>query len=135
MLFHLCPRHLLPGLKTPATAAVIQTAPPVTHLQTAATPPARLQRTATAAVTAMMTARPPPLPPPPLRPQTAQTQGAAVIQIKDPQGRRKRRNKYICWNKWVSSLLFISFSNFSNPLFFFFISPKPHSRINVGQHC
>lgn len=96
MLFHLCPRHLLPGLKTPATAAVIQTAPPVTHRQTAATPPARLRRTATAAVTAMMTARPPPLPHPPLCPQTAQTQGAAVIQIKDPQGRRKRRNKYIC---------------------------------------
>lgn len=86
-------RHLLSGLKTPATAAVIQAAPPVTHRQTAATPPAPLQMTATAAVTATMTARPPPLPPPPLRPQTAQTQEAAVIQIKDLRGRRKRRNE------------------------------------------
>lgn len=85
-------RHLLSGLKTPATAAVIQAAPPVTHRQTAATPPAPLQMTATAAVTATMTARPPPLPPP-LRPQTAQTQEAAVIQIKDLRGRRKRRNE------------------------------------------
>lgn len=75
-----------------ATAAVIQTAPQVTHRQTAATPPAPLQMTATAAVTARMTALPR-LPPPPLRPQIAQTQEAAAIQIKDHHGRRKRRNE------------------------------------------
>lgn len=92
--FSFAPRHLLSGLKTPATAAVIQPAPPVTHRQTAATPPAPLQMTATAAVTATMTALPhPPLPPPPLRPQTAQTRGAAATQIRDLQGRRKRRNE------------------------------------------
>ncbi len=84
----------LSGLKTQATAAVIQTTPPVTHRQTAVTPPAPLQMTVTAAVTATMKALPhPPLRPPPLRPQTAQTQEAAAIQIKDHQGRRKRRNK------------------------------------------
>lgn len=78
--------HLLSGRKTPATAAVIQTAPPVTHRLTAATPPAPLQMTATAAATAL------PLPLPP-HPQTAQTQEVAVIQITHPQRRRKRRNK------------------------------------------
>lgn len=76
-----------------ATAAVIQTAPQVTHHQTAATPPAPLQMTATAAVTATMTALPHLPLPPPLRPQTAQTQEAAAIPIKDLQRRRKRRNK------------------------------------------
>lgn len=76
-----------------ATAAVIQTAPQVTHRQTAATPPVPLQMTATAAVTATMTALPHLPLPPPLRPQTAQTQEAAAIPIKDLQRRRKRRNK------------------------------------------
>lgn len=75
------------------TAAAIQTAPPVTHRQTAATPPAPLQMTVTAAVTAMMTALP--LRPPPLRPLIVQTQEAAAIQIKDLQRRRKRRNEYM----------------------------------------
>lgn len=100
--FNLVLRHSLAGLRTPATAAVIQTAPPVTHRQTAATPPAPPQMTATAAATATMTALPPPLPPPPPRPRTAQTQEAAVIQIKDLQGRRKRRNELICQHKIVA---------------------------------
>lgn len=81
-------------LKTPLTAAVIQTVPPVTHLQTATTLPAPLQMTATAAVTARMTALRPPLHPP-LLPPTAQTQGAAATLIKDLQRKRKRRNKYV----------------------------------------
>lgn len=74
---------------------MIQTAPQVTHRQTAATPPAPLQMTATAAVTAKMTALPHPRLPPPLHPQTAQTQEAAAIQIKDPQRRRKKRNNCV----------------------------------------
>lgn len=78
------------------TAAVFQKAPPVTHLQTAVTLLAPLQMTATAAVTAMMTALPHlRLPPPPPRPQIAQTQEAAATQIKDLQRRKKRRNKWV----------------------------------------
>lgn len=68
---------------------MFQKAPPVTHLQTAATPQAPLRMTATAAATA----RPPPLPPPPLRPQRAPTQEAAAIQIKDLQRGKKRRSE------------------------------------------
>lgn len=91
---------MLSGLRTPATAtAAIQTAPPMTHRQTAATRPAPPRMTVTAAVTATMTALPPPLPPPRPHPPTAQTQGAAAIPIRDPQRRRKRRNE--CWNVWV----------------------------------
>lgn len=90
--------HSLSGPRTPATAAVIQTAPPVTHRQTAATPPAPPQMTATATMTAL----PPPLPLPPPRPRTAQTQEAAVFQIKGLQGRRKRRNELMRWNKIVA---------------------------------
>lgn len=91
--FFLCALPLNSGLKTPVTAAVTQMDPPMTHHQTAATPPARLRMTATAAVTATMTALPHLPLPPPLRPQTAQTQEAAAIQIKDLQRRRRRRNE------------------------------------------
>lgn len=112
-------RHSLPGLKTPATAAVIQTAPPVTHRQTAVTLPAPLQMTATAAVTATALLHPPL--PPPLHPLTAQTQGAAVIQIRDLQRRRRRRNKRIHWKSRIFPL-FVSQSNFSYPHFFSFCS-------------
>lgn len=85
-------RKLKRRLKTPATAAVIQTAPPVTRRRIAATPQAPLQMTATAAVTVTTTA-PRHLPPPHLRLQTAQAQGAVATQIRDLQRRRKRRNK------------------------------------------
>lgn len=96
----LCFPSVLSELRTPATAtAAIQTAPPMTHRQTAATRPAPPRMTVTAAVTATMTVLPPPLPPPRPHPPTAQTQGAAAILIRDPQRRRKRRNK--CWNEWV----------------------------------
>lgn len=101
--------HSLSGLKTPVTAAAIQTAPPVTHRQTAATRPALLQMTATAAVTAMMTALPLRRPPP--HPLIAQTQEAAAIQIKDLQKRKKRRNEYMSLNKWGFLVLF-SWSHF-----------------------
>lgn len=93
LFLFLCALPLNSGLKTTVTAAVTQTGPPVTHHLTAATPPVPLQMTATAAVTAMMTALPHLPLPPPLCPQTAQTQEAAAIQIKDPQRRRKRRNE------------------------------------------
>ena len=113
-------RHSLSGLKTPATAAVIQTAPPVTHRQTAVTLPAPLQMTATAAVTATALLHPPL--PPPLHPLTAQTQEAAVIQIRDLQRRRRRRNKRIHWKSRIFPLLFVSQSNFSYRHFFSFCS-------------
>lgn len=89
------------------TAAAIQTAPPVTHPQTAATPPPRLQTTA--AVTATATALPQLHPPPRLRPQTAQTQELAVIQIKDHQGRGKSRNKHAGMSGFSRRCLFSYF--------------------------
>lgn len=115
----LCFPSVLSELRTPATAtAAIQTAPPMIHRQTAATRPAPPRMTVTAAVTATMTVLPPPLPPPRPHPPTAQTQGAAAILIRDPQRRRKRRNK--CWNEWVWSTSFVSPSHVSNPYYFFY---------------
>lgn len=113
--------HLFSGLKTRATAAAAQAAPPVTHRQTAAIPPAPLQMTA--AVTATMTALPPPHPllrPPHLRPQTAQTQEVAAIRIKDLLRRRKRRNKH-CGISRISCCYF-SFPDLY--IYFFFFSPS-----------
>lgn len=110
--------HLFSGLKARATAAAAQAAPPVTHRQTAAIPPAPLQMTA--AVTATMTALPPPHPllrPPHLRPQTAQTQEVAAIRIKDLLRRRKRRNKHCGISR-------ISCCYFSFPDFFFSLLKK-----------
>lgn len=96
----------------PVTAVMIQTAPPVTLLQTAATLPAPHPMTATAAATVTMTALPHL---PPLHPPTAQTQEAAVIQIKDLQGRRKRRNE----NAGITGFsFFICFSQFFFKIFY-----------------
>lgn len=103
--------HSLSGQKTRTTAAAIQTAPPVTHHQTAATTPARLQTTA--AATATTTALPRLLHHPPLPPQTAQTQEAAAIQIKDLQERGKSRNEHAGTSGFSTCLFSCCFFFFS----------------------
>lgn len=87
------------GLNPPAgraaAAAAIQTAPPATLHQTAATRPARCRplRMKTAAAVTVRTLPALPLPHPPLPPALTQTPPVAAVLIRVLRRKGKRRNK------------------------------------------